>query len=167
MGLDNRYARYIWVIRHGKSAEGVPGMNDHERPLNDRGKRNGEKMCAWYRDQAHPAEWIWCSSARRAKQTADYVSRGFGARILEESGLYLASAEGLLSCLRTTPPDVGSVAVVAHNPGLTHLVNLLGREPVTENLVTFGSALFGTHTEWSNLYFGCAELVSLQTPKSI
>jgi phosphohistidine phosphatase len=142
-------------------------MSDHERPLNDRGARNGEAMQEWYSHHTHPAEWIWCSSARRARQTAKYVSRGFDAQIVEEPELYLASAEVLLGCLQMTPPHVSSVAIVAHNPGLTHLVNLLGHKPITDNLVTFGSALFGTHTDWPSLHFGCAKLVSLQTPKSI
>lgn len=165
MGLDGY--RHIWVIRHGKSADGTPGMSDHERPLNHRGQDNGTVMRAWYADQAHPAQWIWCSTAVRAQQTAAFVSRGFNAPVVDAPELYLASAERLLDCLQRTPGDILCVAVVAHNPGLTHLVNLLGGDAVTDNLVTFGSALFRTRSDWVDLQFGGAELVSLQSPKTI
>ena len=124
-------------------------------------------MSTWYGQQSNGAEWIWCSSALRARQTAEYVSRGFNTHVVEEPELYLASAERLLNCLQATPEDVHSVAVVAHNPGLTFLVNLLGNQSVTENLVTFGTALFRTHIPWNQIRFGRAEFISLNTPKSI
>jgi phosphohistidine phosphatase len=168
MGLSGKARRHIWVIRHGKSAEGEPGQADHDRPLNKRGERDGKAMRAWLARQPHPAQWVWCSSAVRAKLTAAYATAAFNATCVEESGLYLASAEGVLSCLQATPDDVASVAVVAHNPGLTHLVNLLGTHSVTDNLVTWGTALFSAAAEhWSQVEFGSAELLDLQTPKNL
>jgi len=168
MGLNEDDLRYVWVIRHGKSAEGERGQSDHDRPLNARGERDGITMRAWLAQQPHPAQWVWSSTAVRAKSTAAYVCTGFNATLVEEPGLYLASAERVLECLQGSPSDVSSVAVVGHNPGLTYLVNLLGAAPVTDNLVTWGSALFSTQAPvWSDLRFGCAELISLQTPKTI
>jgi phosphohistidine phosphatase len=165
MGLAPEGMRYIWVIRHGKSADAQPGQRDHERPLNKRGERDGKAMQAWLAQQEHCAQWVWSSTAVRAKLTAAYVTGAFNATFVEEASLYLSSAEQVLSCLRATPADVNSVAVVAHNPGLTHLVNLLGNQRVTDNLVTFGTALFSTQANWADLSFGCAQLLQLQTPK--
>ena len=166
MGLG-AIPRHIWVIRHGKSAHGAAGVSDHDRSLNDRGLRDGDSMQAWLQCQAHPAQWVWSSSALRARQTADYVCKGFCATLVEESDLYLASADQVIECLRNTPEDMTSVAIVAHNPGLTHLTNLLGPETVTDNLPTFGTALFRTHAPWHELRYQCAELISLHTPKTI
>ena len=103
----------------------------------------------------------------RAKETAGFVTAGFNATFVEEPDLYLAGPETILQCLRATPADVHSVAVVAHNPGLTYLVNLLGKESVTDNLVTFGTALFRVQGAWTDLAFGAAEFISLQTPKAL
>ena len=167
MGLADNNTRHVWIIRHGKSAEGEPGQSDHDRPLNKRGRRDGAAMRAWLAQQPHPARWVWCSSASRAKETAAFVTTGFSATFVEEPNLYLASAETVLDCLRATPDDVHSVALVAHNPGLTYLVNRLGATPVTDNLVTFGTALFTMQGSWSDLTFGNARLVSLHTPKTI
>ena len=124
-------------------------------------------MQAWFSEQPHPCTWIWSSAAVRAKLTAGYVTSGFNATFVEDRRLYLATAEALLDVLKSTPGDVSSVAVVAHNPGLTHLANLLGKAFVTDNLATFGTVLFSTQQAWSDLSPRCATFISLNTPKTI
>ena len=34
----------LLILRHAKSAWGNPGLPDHERPLNKRGKRDAPRM---------------------------------------------------------------------------------------------------------------------------
>ena len=159
--------RYVWLIRHGKSSDGAPGKADHERPLNPRGEADGQLMQDWYAAHPNPAEWIWASSAIRAQLTTEYVAQGFSSPQTTAPELYLSSPETILDVLRATPNGVQSVAVVAHNPGLTYLANLLSAESVTDNLVTFGSALFATEADWSNLAFHHNHFMSIQTPKGI
>ena len=69
--------------------------------------------------------------------------------------------------LRRTPEHVSSVAVVAHNPGLTWLANLLGSAPVTDNLPTFGVARFDHAGPWQELRPGSAVLDFLASPRLI
>lgn len=164
--------RYIWLIRHGESRERLRGERDHERPLNSRGSRDGIAMQNWFSAHSHPAHWIWSSNASRALMTAEFVARGFVARgftatIKQATELYLAGPETILDVLRSTPSSVQSVALVAHNPGLTYLTNLLAAESVTDNLVTFGSALFATEVDWSGLNYHHNQFISLTTPKLI
>jgi phosphohistidine phosphatase len=157
----------IWIVRHGKSAVGGFGEHDYDRPLSRRGLKNGSRMLAWFARQSHPATWLWSSPAARATATAEFVANGFATQVIEEPSLYLASADMLLSCLQCTPADVRSVAIVAHNPGLTHLVNLLTSDSVTDNLATLGTARFTTDQAWSQLQFGSAQFVDLHTPKTV
>jgi phosphohistidine phosphatase len=159
--------RHLWVIRHAKSAEGDIGQSDHDRPLNARGKANGLAMQHWLAAQEHPAQWVWSSSAVRARQTAQFVVAAFHAELMEERALYLANPEAILDCLRTTDNTVTSAAVVAHNPGMTHLVNALSGRRITDNLVTFGTALFAFDDGWPDLTLGNARFLSLQTPKGL
>lgn len=156
--------RHIWLIRHGKSAE---GRQDHERALNKRGRADGELMQAWFARHAHPARWVWTSSAQRARETAQFVTAGFEAEEAVVDSLYLAGTNALLDCLRATPADVTAVAIVAHNPGLTYLTNALSPKHVTDNLVTFGCARFVYQGEWSDLALGQAQFQALDTPKTI
>jgi len=167
VGLAAADWRYLYVIRHAKSEQGDAAIRDHERALNPRGTRDGHAMEAWFGHQGVHAQWVWSSSARRAQQTAAYVTSAFNAEVIVEPQLYLASAETLLGCIQQTPETVRGAAIVAHNPGVTHLANLLGQETITDNLVTFGTVLFRTLRPWTDLQFGTAELLGVHTPKTI
>ena len=160
----------IWLIRHAKSSWAEPGLSDFERPLNDRGRRDGPRMATWLSKEPAPARWIWCSPARRAVETAEFVRQGFDLpeqAVVTEQSLYHATPEALLDVLRSTPSDVTSVALVAHNPGLTELVNGLGRRYATDNLPTFGIARFDFAGPWPELRSGAAELELLTSPKLV
>jgi phosphohistidine phosphatase len=160
----------LWVIRHAKSDWSTPGQSDFERPLNDRGRRDGPRMATWLRRQAEPATWIWSSDAVRAQRTAAFVAQGFAAaspQLVLEHRLYLAGFEQLAAVLRTTPDTVSSVAIVAHNPGLTDLVNALAGEQVIDNLPTFGIATFEVSGAWHELRASTARYRSLMNPKRL
>ena len=160
----------LWLIRHAKSSWGERGLSDFERPLNARGERDGPRMAAWLESQSDPASWLWTSTAVRARATAEFVQAGFGldgSRVIGEESLYHASPEQILDVVRQTPEDVVSVAVVAHNPGLTWLVNAMGENAVTDNLPTFGIARFDCSGDWRSLTAGNASLDFLVSPKTL
>jgi len=158
----------LWVIRHAKSSWADVGAPDFERPLNRRGDADGIRMGNWLARQSDPAAWIWTSDAVRALATARYVATGFEAakpQIIADHRLYHASAHTARDLLRETPGDIGSVALVAHNPGLTSLVNMLAGRPVIDNLPTFGLARFDVTGEWRHFDYGATDLEWLMAPK--
>lgn len=166
--------KHLWIIRHAKSSWADPGQRDFERDLNKRGERNGLAMQAHLATLTNGPGWLWCSSAQRARRTAAFVQAGFNiaddyCQTLDE--LYHADAYQLLDVLQQTPAEIESVAVVAHNPGLTDLVNSLGKDPVTNNLPTFGVAHFHwdcpVDGDFASLTFGSLRLAHLYTPKTI
>lgn len=160
----------IWIIRHAKSSWADRNQPDFERPLNHRGERDGLTMQRWLGEQDSPANWIWTSDAKRALATSSFIQQGFGQakpQVVADHRLYLADADTQLSILKQTPADTHSVALVAHNPGLTHLVNLLGVKTVTDNLPTFGVARFSYAGRWVDLEFGRATLDYLVSPKTL
>lgn len=162
--------RRIWIIRHAKSSWAIARQNDVDRPLNERGQRDCQQMQTWLAEQSHAATWLWTSSAVRALATSDYVRTGFALaadRILENDALYGGSPEALLTVLRQTPSDIANVAVVAHNPGLSHLVNELTGEHVTNNLPTLGIARLSSKGSWQDLRFGQCRLEVLVSPKKL
>ncbi len=160
----------IWLIRHAKSDWGDPGLRDFDRPLNKRGRRDGPLMAHWLAEQSDPASWIWTSTAARALATSAFVSEGFQVpetQVVGTEELYHADPETLLDVLRRTPSEVESVALVAHNPGLTWLGNSLGRERVTVNVPTFGVMRFDHPGSWVELAEGRATLDFFEGPKSL
>lgn len=174
--------RYIWVVRHAKSSRAQAGQRDFERPLNDRGRADAARVATLMPSLAEPAAslptWLWCSSAVRAQQTAEHVRAGFGIPAnhcvtLEE--LYQASPRTLLDVLQRTPETESSVAIVAHNPGLTDLCNALEGAQVTDNLPTLGMALFAFGPSepaappmaFHDLRPGGAQLLALYSPRAL
>jgi phosphohistidine phosphatase len=160
----------LWVIRHAKSSWANAGQSDFERPLNKRGNADGPRMATWLAEQASPATWIWTSDAARALATSGFVASGFASanpQTIPEHRLYHASPEGALDLLRETPSEVTSAAVVAHNPGLTWLVNLLSGEQTIDNLPTFGIARFDVTGSWPELDYSKATLDLLMAPKQL
>ncbi|MFU8815773.1 MAG: SixA phosphatase family protein [Pseudomonadales bacterium] len=158
----------LWLIRHAKSDWNSAARSDFQRPLNRRGERDGPRMAAWLATQSDPARWIWSSDAVRARATARFVADGFaGAQVIEEHRLYDAAPEQLLEVIRETPEDITAAAVVAHNPGMTYLVNLLTGADVTANLPTFGVARLEVPSPWRELRFGCGVLEILTSPKTL
>jgi len=160
----------LWLIRHAKSDWGERGLSDFERPLNARGERDGPRMAAWLQAQTHPATWLWTSTAVRARATAGFVQSGFGigaTQVVADDSLYHATPEQILDVLRQTPADVDSVALVAHNPGLTWLVNAMGEAALTDNLPTFGVARFDCPGDWASLRAGSSRLDLLVSPKTL
>ncbi len=160
----------IWIIRHAKSSWADPHQTDFERPLNHRGERDGLTMQHWLSEQDAAADWIWTSDAKRALATSSFVQKAFGnanPQVVADHRLYHAGPDTHLSVLKETPENVLNVALVAHNPGLTYLVNLLGATEVTNNLPTFGVVRFSYDGPWTDLNFGQATLDYLTSPKRL
>jgi len=154
--------KHFWLIRHAKTETSAgPGTSDFDRDLNKRGRRDGEKMQAWFAQvaSAHPQQrpqWLITSSAVRAVSTSAFVAQGFGLTPDEQhsdSSLYLADPETLLDALRSAPAHVNCVALIAHNPGMGWLVNAFSaaRDSI-DNLPTFGCALLQADVgHWADL----------------
>ncbi len=160
----------VWLVRHAKSSWSKPGLSDFSRPLNGRGERDGLQMAVWLASQSHPAQWLWISPAARAVATSHFVQKGFQLpddSVVQAGELYHADQHTLLEVIQRTPAAVSSVALVAHNPGLTSMVNLLGTEPVTDNLKTFGIARFDYAGDWHSLTERTCTLDFLVSPKSV
>jgi len=160
----------LWLIRHAKSSWSQRGVSDFDRPLNARGKRDGPTMVNWLSQQDFPAQWIWTSDACRAQATAEFVRAGFSLtadHVEQAHELYLADPETMLDVIRRTPADISSVAVVAHNPGTTYLLNLLARTPVTDNVPTFGVARLDVPCAWHELTAGSCEVDFFVSPKTV
>ncbi|HEX7035412.1 MAG TPA: histidine phosphatase family protein [Pseudomonadales bacterium] len=160
----------LWLIRHAEAELGSGAVPDRMRPLHPRGEQDGLRMADWLRSQPDPASWIWTSDALRARATARFVAEGFAAArptVVDDRRLYDAGPEALLDVIRETPADVVAAAVVAHNPGLTVLLNLLTGDKVTHNLSTFAVARLEVSGGWPAVRFGGGRLEQLTTPAEV
>jgi phosphohistidine phosphatase len=162
--------RRLYLLRHAKSSWKETGVPDHDRPLAGRGRKAAKAMATYLHENRIRPQLVLCSSATRARQTFERLEP-LGAREVHiERELYGADAATLLGRLRDVPDGVGSVMVIAHNPGLEHLTRVLAREDddVGEKFPTGAlAALAFRDREWASLERGTAELVDFVRPREL
>lgn len=109
-------------------------MSDHERTLNKRGRNAAPRVGQLLVDEGLTPELILCSTAQRAKETAELVMSVSGCEsipIIHLDELYLAPPAAYFAMLNLHAGECETVMVVGHNPGLEDLVNQLTGQPVT------------------------------------
>lgn len=117
----------LLILRHAKSSWADPGLADHDRPLNERGKRDAPRMGKLIADQGLQPDIVLSSDAKRARSTSKRVIEAgkfnCPTQLLEE--LYLAPPDTYIETLRLLDDSCERVLVVGHNPGLEQLSALL------------------------------------------
>jgi phosphohistidine phosphatase len=167
--------RQLLLLRHAKSAWDDPALSDHARPLNGRGRRAAAAMAKAMWTLGLRPELVLVSSSRRTLQTLEALGTLDGPpRIEPMDDLYLAPWTRLLEVLRGVPAELGSVLMIAHNPGLQDLALALARpEPGREGgaladaYPTGSLAEFGVEGDWASLSPGGARLVRFLSPRDL
>ena len=120
----------LLVLRHAKSSWNDPARDDHERPLNKRGRRDGPRMGELVRQYGLVPDLVISSDAVRARLTAEAMAEAahYAGEVVLDQQLYLASPADILSLLRTVRERADTVMIVGHNPGLEELVEQLTGE---------------------------------------
>lgn len=111
------------LVRHAKSDWGSPALDDHDRPLNERGMRDAPAMAERLAATGVTVERILASTALRARTTAAAFGTALGLEPDLRDELYGASARALLNA--ASGSGARSVLVVAHDPGMTVLAERL------------------------------------------
>ncbi len=158
----------LWIIRHAKSSWADLNISDHDRPLNQRGKRDAPFMADFMGTQFESPELFIYSSAKRAKQTAKIFRKTMQLSkniFKQEPKFYHAPANEILHIIQGTNEDVNRIAIFGHNPGFTYLVNKL-TDANHYNLATCGIAVVRSDVEfWANFGDSLCELIDLFEPK--
>lgn len=151
-------------------------MNDFERPLNKRGRKNARQIGKWLTDDSGMPATIICSPAARARQTVELVlQQSAGEKpddVVFDESLYLASRDTLLGVIGRYKNELQSLMLVAHNPGLEQLVYCLAnktsrRRIAGKSLTTANLAILEFLDSDFDQYRGRGNLVSFIKPKEL
>ena len=165
----------LYLMRHAKSDWHSAAQADFDRPLNQRGANDAVRIGQWLAAQDLRPQLLLASPAQRARQTVLAVADKLDLKesdIVFDKDLYLADRATLLNILRMIPDTMGSVLLVAHNPGLDELVEWLASEPppLSESgklMTTAAIAMFELPGNWINLQRGAATLQHLLRPREL
>lgn len=159
--------RQLILIRHAKSSWDNVELNDFDRPLNKRGKRDVPFMANLLAQKNIIPELIISSPALRTKLTAIEFAKKLNINeneIIWDKNLYLAPASKILNIIHKIDFKIKCVLLVGHNPGLTDLQNLLCNDEI-DNIPTCGIVSMATNEEWSKINIKDFNLQFFEYPK--
>ncbi|RMA41292.1 SixA phosphatase family protein [Rhodophyticola porphyridii] len=159
------------LIRHAKSDWDDPTLDDHDRPLNERGRRDAPRIGAWLRAKGHVPVAAMISTAVRAAET--WARLGFDTvQASYHHRLYHAPAPVMLGTLATARSDAPVVAMVGHNPGIAECAErLLAHSPDHARFSDYPTcatlvARFDA-ANWSDIHWGTGTVLDFATPHDL
>jgi phosphohistidine phosphatase len=159
----------LLLLRHAKSSWKDTDLDDHDRPLNKRGKRDAPRIGQLLKDENLIPDHIGVSSAKRARKTAEHVihESGFRGETRITGELYAASGRQLAEFVVQLPDAFERVLLIGHNPGLEELLEGLTGQYVP--LTTAALAWLELPVDsWRNVADGPpARLVKLWQPREL
>lgn len=173
--------RRLILLRHAKTERDSPTGRDFDRRLDERGHRDAREMGKYIADSRLSPDLALVSPAVRARETwllaAPHLK---SADLAFEPDLYGAEVSELLRVIsaaagRASDPKVGTLLVVAHNPGLHELgLALIGDSGIAErrelegNLPTSGIVVIDFAVEdWADIALRAGTLERFVSPRKL
>jgi len=131
----------IILVRHAKSSWKDFSLDDFDRPLNKRGKKNAPFMGQKLKEKQIIPDLIRSSPAKRARKTATAIAKAIGypkKKIVFDDKMYHAGAWYLFEMLRNLDDDIETIMLFGHNPGFNELADMLLKNNLIYNIVTTG-----------------------------
>ena len=120
--------RRLVIMRHAKSSWKNQNLDAHERPLNNRGRRDAPIVADAIFERGWIPDIILVSSSMRTIQTLEGMSHRMGKTPFQvRPGIYHATVSDLMEELEDVL-DSGTTMIIGHNPGSEILVNHLSGE---------------------------------------
>ncbi|MCW4114411.1 histidine phosphatase family protein [Aurantimonas sp. MSK8Z-1] len=163
----------LMLLRHAHSSWDVAGQRDHDRPLDERGRRDAEDLGKRMAADGLRFEAVFCSTAVRARETLQAVlGNTFPSAAVEwREELYALGEEAYYAAVRSRP-QARLTLVVGHNPMVAAFAaSLAGSgEPqavaaLENGYPTAALAVLRSSLPLGELAPGCCHLIRLIRPK--
>jgi phosphohistidine phosphatase len=151
----------ITLLRHAKSSRENMRLDDIDRPLAERGRKDAPRMAAWMKTTHIKPDLVLCSTSRRTRETLALIGAAIppNTETRFEASLYHAEAAVLLRAIQGVPELVRHVLLIGHNPGFHDLALQLAsggdramRALLAEKFSTCGCAVFSVQADrWADL----------------
>lgn len=133
--------RRLILMRHAKSSWKADVDNDHERPLNKRGKRDAPRIARELVKLDWVPDFVLSSDSQRTRETWKRMSSELDRQpyLAFTRRLYLAGIGEAHSEVQLVPADVRTVLLLGHNDGWEEVLTFLTGED--HRLTTAAAAL--------------------------
>jgi phosphohistidine phosphatase len=160
----------LFVVRHAKSSWDNPSLDDIDRPLNKRGKRNAPEMGQRLAQRDVMPDLMLSSPAKRALSTAKRIAKEISypkEKIVVDDRIYHGTNQEVIDVLREQENALTTIMIFGHNPGFTDLVNHLSDSSIY-NIPTCGLAEIDFDiVSWEDIGKSKGQLIEFDYPKKI
>ncbi len=160
----------LFIIRHAKSSWKDEGLDDFDRSLNKRGKKNITLMSNWLKSNNYYPDIILSSPAKRAKKTLKTILKtlDIDEKIVKfDEKIYDATLNDLLKILVEIDKKQNNVFLIGHNPSLNELAEFLSNS-VIFNIPTSGIFCMEFDIkEWADIKNNKGKILFFEFPKKI
>lgn len=161
----------LLIIRHAKSSWDIAALNDFDRTLNERGKKDAPIMAQRLLNRKINIDAFVASPAKRAKKTAELFCTVYNKNkkdIILISALYHATPQIFFEVISQLNDDFKSVAIFSHNTGITEFANELVENVLIDNIPTCGIfAIQINIADWKDFIKAKKELLFFDYPKVV
>ena len=158
----------LFLIRHAKSSWKDPSLDDIDRPLNKRGKRDAPFMAKLLRGKGIQPDRLISSPANRALTTAEHFAKAFEvpkSKIDIQDLVYEAAPEDIHQLIRALPTAENTILLFGHNPTFTAVTNYFSEEYIA-NVPTCGIVQIQANTDtWKQFDKDEGRLTAFYYPK--
>lgn len=160
--------KILYLVRHSKSSWKDLSLNDFDRPLSKRGKKDAPLMGDYLTKMKVNIDLIISSPAKRTLETSKILTEkiSFNKKIQLEQQLYEANLKNILSVIMNIDEQFQNVMLIGHNPALTILANYLLKENI-DNIPTSGIVAIKFAFDWRNISENCGTLLFYDYPKKL
>ncbi len=160
--------KQILIIRHAKSSWALAGQEDFDRPLNERGHSDASMMAKRMLSKGIAINAFVASTANRAFTTAGYFAEAYGLSKTDVKGikkLYHAYPPVFYEVISKLEEGIDTVAVFAHNPGITMFVNELSSTKIDDMPTCAIFAITAEIDSWKDFEEGKKQFWFFDYPK--
>lgn len=149
----------LLILRHAKTMPVAASGADFDRTLTERGMSDAMRVGQYINQKRISIDFVISSAAKRARQTTELVMQAaeITAQVVYDQRLYEAGPGRLLEVVATIDPQMHTVLLVGHNPGLEDLLRLLtgGIDPMATSTLALITI---SEDDWGRLMAGNCKL---------
>ncbi|TMV03277.1 histidine phosphatase family protein [Ruegeria sediminis] len=161
--------RTLILIRHAKSSWDDLTLDDHDRPLNKRGRRSAEAIGAWLKRKGWLPDEVLSSTSVRTRETWARMALDVD-KVTFTGDLYHASPEETLSLLSEAKGD--TVLLLGHNPGFAEFAGeIVDEAPMHARFFDFPTCATAVIRfdidDWRDVKWHSGEAVDFVIPREL
>ena len=159
----------VILFRHAKSDWSKNYSSDHERPINEKGKKAAKKMGLYLSSLNQKPDLIISSTAVRTIQTFKIAMKygNWRSNIKLDYRMYNSSTEIIFKILQEINNEFFKICLVGHEPTLSTLISNIINGPTKKFSTASMAKINFKNINWKNITYNSANLSWLIRPKEI